>query len=813
MSPFLVRYLDEREKEEFTEKTRWDAEACVDLLLDITPKSWRGFFIVDGLDACPKDEIDVLFKELGRLWKSARTIHLFCSFRTSWKSVDLVKMTLKNTSVIILEDVDRSSEVESFISSKMNEWKTIRSSLTPKLETLIKKQLHLGWNGMFLWLALQVEFISSDLHSSMAILDLLHNLPGDLPATFDRALLQVADRAFASKVFNLVAAAEAPMTIDELRIAANVNIESVEWQPDSSSSWSFLWHYGGHLLEMDEEDRKVRFIHDSVLQHVLGPATDPRASPFHFHLPEARMYLGRVLITYLNYPALERQVSTAPKVQAVNQRELRQIPNLVAKSVLPANSRAHAALKYVLRGSQQKTQMSIDYQSLLDELDEAKTTARQTEVEGFLEYARANWLTATRLLPLPRTDLVCRQWARLVEGTAGILTLPFEPVRQLHSVAPGVAWALENRHRPVFEFCRDKDAAKTRQIVIDLVGGRVLKSQLTEISFMVVVYAMLMPIDLDSGNNIWGPLSFLSMISLFFAHDDELEQWVDWATLQRERHDRQAATMRILQWIIQYDYDTTLRFRQYLDIMNGFVDLNTSLSNDMTPIEMAIEYADSFGTAERLKILLEMGLDPNAPTNLPDKLGPLLRASVKGYCASITRLLDAGAAINQVDEAGCNALIHAVKAGQKDAVQLLIDRKIAINARNELGQTALHYATMGAETGCLRLLIKAGVALNVQDALDWTAVHYACDNKRASQFEAKVLLPGVNYRSPPKETQWEEMIILLVQAGADTEWRDKGGRAPQYHWYANGSVSGVKLTASVHRVLLRREHSLPRQGR
>ncbi|KAJ4307507.1 hypothetical protein N0V84_012683, partial [Fusarium piperis] len=186
--------------------------------------------------------------------------------------------------------------------------------------------------GQHRWIQDICPRYTQELRSDAEILDILGNLPNDLPGAFDKALSRVRDGKYGNKLFQLVASAEPPLNMDELRIASNVEPGNTRWDRStlSSSGKTLLSAYGGSLLDVDEEDLSVRFIHYSVLLHLTTASSGAKTHAFHFDLKEAERTLGSVCVTYLNYSVFENRVSTAQKAS------FGQVPQAMARSVMPS---------------------------------------------------------------------------------------------------------------------------------------------------------------------------------------------------------------------------------------------------------------------------------------------------------------------------------------------------------------------------------------------------------------------------------------------------------------------------------------------
>ncbi|KAF6804022.1 NACHT domain-containing protein [Colletotrichum sojae] len=353
----------------------------VDLLLAITPWRWQGVFILDGLDEVPPEEVENLLLDLQRLFNK-RNILLCCSARSNSLSKLTVEAMIPITSNISMEAADRSTDFEAYVSTEIERWKTIRP-FSAEIKQLIIKQLLVGCQGMFLWLALQMQAICSK-HTR------------------------------------------------ELRSDSSI----------LSSGDSLASHYGGSLLEIDEEDLCVRLIHHSVFLHLTKPPALPAAAPFHFELSDAEIDLAATCVTYLSYSVFENQLQKSQTIA------LAHVPKMVQDSVVNSNIVTRKALAILSRSGSKANSANINVERLLNEVRSYESKALD-EVYLLLPYATKHWLDLTKSLPKPLPPTIHALWTRLVDGITGSIlqTLPWTP----RSPASATTWAICNQHKSLLE--------------------------------------------------------------------------------------------------------------------------------------------------------------------------------------------------------------------------------------------------------------------------------------------------------------------------------------------------------------------------
>lgn len=179
---------------------------------------------------------------------------------------------------------------------------------------------------------------------------------------------------------------------------------------------------------------------------------------------------------------------------------------------------------------------------------------------------------------------------------------------------------------------------------------------------------------------------------------------------------------------------------------------------------------------------------------------PLHAAAAQDDVAAIGRLLSDGAELDRRDDSGSTALLVATRANQVRAAQALIEAGADVNAKDAIKDSAYLYAgargnldilkmtlTHGADlkstnryggtalipaaerghVETVRTLIEAGVDVDHVNRLDWTAL-----------LEAIILGDGGG--------RHQQIVDLLLQAGADPNLADGSGVTPLQHARSRG---------------------------
>ncbi|KAK1463181.1 NACHT domain-containing protein [Colletotrichum melonis] len=421
---------------------------------------WQCILVLDGLDEAPLEEVESVLGQLHRLMQFRR-VKLCCSSRPTSRCKSVAASSIGITQTISFENVDRSEDLESYIAAEVENWKLIRS-ISSRLEQLVKEQLLVRSQGMFLWLSLQIEAIcpkyTRELRSESEILDIINNLPRNLPQAFDQAILRIPDMKYGSRIFQLIASADPCLSLDELRVALNVQPGSSIWSSSTlhPSGFTLASTYGGSLLEIDEEDSCIRFIHHSVLLHLVQAPALPAASPYHFHLHQAEFELGAICVTYLNYGVFENSMSHAQNVS------FDKIPGTVANSILSPNALTRRLISLMSLDRRARAS-NVDLERLNYDLHQYRSEI-QDDIHLLLPYASKHWLRLTKCFSEAIDPLIYSLWENLVSGSVSSASssLPWSP----GSVAGATKWSLYNRHGPLFRhLLGSSDAVVVKEVL------------------------------------------------------------------------------------------------------------------------------------------------------------------------------------------------------------------------------------------------------------------------------------------------------------------------------------------------------------
>lgn len=243
----------------------------------------------------------------------------------------------------------------------------------------------------------------------------------------------------------IIMAAQSPLTLDELTAAITVVPGDPVWYAARvpTDATQLIALCGGNLLELDEEDGKVRFIHYSVMDHLLQPTKNPCTKPYHFSIQEAEVQAGAICVTFLNMPVFQTDIIFTNNITGEQ----------LAEKVIGAISYQQPLLvqlaqHFKKRNRNRSTPTKFDIGRLMAEMQSADLV--KFDPRCFRGYAVSNWLPHSR--SFEKTNPAClriwRYWMRLLCGNVQVATTPFQ--NPMEESWPALSWALVHHHKPLF---------------------------------------------------------------------------------------------------------------------------------------------------------------------------------------------------------------------------------------------------------------------------------------------------------------------------------------------------------------------------
>ena len=285
-------------------------EDMTSLLRRVVPLKHRIYLVLDGLDLCDhmgKQEVTDFLRKLQKsFWV------LVCASYRQEPNVAL-DATLQNfQSVRTVSLPDNQADIEVFIETELARRVENRSLILgdPTLILDIEDALLTGSKGMFLWVALQIHSLCT-LQTDEEIREALVHLPDDLSEIYSRLLQRQQGPVikYQRRIFELITAAQRPLTTSEIREALSVTPGDTTWTAAKliNDVYSTLATCGC-LITVDEEELTVRYVHPTVEQFLFERYTDYMGETV--SIEQCHKTIAEMVTTYLSYGVFGTDVST-----------------------------------------------------------------------------------------------------------------------------------------------------------------------------------------------------------------------------------------------------------------------------------------------------------------------------------------------------------------------------------------------------------------------------------------------------------------------------------------------------------------------
>ncbi|KAL8300792.1 hypothetical protein RB593_010240 [Gaeumannomyces tritici] len=767
--------------EDFTDATSptMDLDGVTSLLLKVLPP--KAYFVIDGLDECDNDQRQSLIDGLRQL-QEASSLLVCISFRIEADTA-LRLRTGHFARPSVFQIPDDNPDVMGFITAELE--MRIRSGELkigePTLILEIEGSLVQGAQGMFLWVALQIESLCTA-KTDEAIRQALADLPKDLPSTFSRILRksETLGKDYQRQTFKLVIAAQRPLTTDELREALSVKPGDTDWKPAQllNDIYSALACCGS-LVTVDEEDFTVRLVHHSVKQFLLGGFRSSSSGVF--TLDSAMRTMGDVIVTYLNYGIFDNQLSTKVVPQVVAGTA----PRKIIQSTLDPSSRVQElALRFLKSGKQS------DYNVGKLLMDESKRfNQHHTDQFNFFPYAKLYWFHHIRCIP-KEEPVIHGQILKILRR--GVININ---VKDEDGSTP-LQWAAENGHEAVVRLLLDRGADKDAKVGDGRTPLHWAAAGGHEAVARLLVEA---GADKEAKDGCGGGRTPLHLAAAG-GHEAVARLLVE-AGADKEAKDGCGGGRTPLHRAAEGGHEAVARL-----LVEAGADKEAKDGDGFsgrTPLHRAAEG----GHEAVARLLVEAGADKEAKDGCGGGRTPLHLAAEGGHEAVARLLVEAGAD-KEAKVGGGRTPLHWAAAGGHEAVaRLLVEAgadKEAKDGDRFSGRTPLHWAAEGGHEAVARLLVEAGADKEAKDGrfwrtpLHWAAVggHEAVARLLVEAGADKEAKDGGFERTPlhwAAEGGHEAVARLLVEAGADKEAKDGdrfSGRTP-LHWAAEGGHEAV----------------------
>ncbi|GLA39951.1 hypothetical protein AnigIFM63309_007555 [Aspergillus niger] len=360
------------------DKRSLEVDKILSLLKHLLPTQFEDVFILDGLMHCDAEARQVILTSLQEIQNLIK-LSLCVSVRPEPADSLQELKQLSNQQFLPVED--NKLDIDAFINAELE--RCLESGKLvindPALILEIRDSLSQGAQGMFLWVALQIEALCLE-RTDADMREAIASLPRDLSALYTMILKKssLSDVTYQSKILDLVAIACRPLTTEEMREALSVVPWETTWDParrlnDIHATLGCC----GSLLTVDEESSSIRVVHHSVKTFIFDHTGEG------FDVNRANQTLAGIIVTYLNYDVFSRQLSTVkvPKISSSS------VTAAVVNSTVPARRQSQSFALKLLRLKKSKD-TDVGY-SLLQYLQASR--ASDTVPWALYQYAVAWW--------------------------------------------------------------------------------------------------------------------------------------------------------------------------------------------------------------------------------------------------------------------------------------------------------------------------------------------------------------------------------------------------------------------------------------
>jgi ankyrin repeat protein len=672
-----------------------DTEKLLELLFQGFPPNTKAYFVLDGLDECDTQEQKTLVEAISKIQNKLKV--LVCSSFREEPNNGLQSVTSQLLATCVVPLPDNNPDIENFIEADLD--RCLRQELLtigdPALILDIHDALSKGAQGMFLWVALQIQSLCG-MKTDRAIREALTDLPKDLSETFARILRKSgsSDPPLQAKTLQLVLAAQRPLTIDELREALSVTPGDANWESSRMLNNIYLaLACCGCVLMVDEEELTVRVVHHSVKQYMLNGLDGVNHTSFSFG--QAQRTLADIVVTYLSYGVFGTEISRVVARPILAQSAPSKIMQATIGS--PGSTRHHA-----MKLLRSRRQSAFDMSRAIAEA-RSSFMSKLGNTFWFYAYANTYWqdhityvsghnATVFRLSSkLIRNrasdskDVNNDDWARFQwavnNGNLCVLELlfrswKFDPnQRDSNGYTPLMTAAKHGRRGTV------KTMLEVGMVDIDAKGsmGRTSLSwaALSGHKDTVEVLLSVGKAEVDAKDNYGYTPLFLAATR---GHKDTVEVLLSVGKAEVDAKDNNGRTS--LDWAVLHGHKDTVEV-----LLDAGADVDTKNAIGATPLALAVEH----GYSDIAEVLLGAGADVHAKDDATGET-TLLLAVKRGYRDIAEMLLGAGADVGAKNAIGATPLMVAVGYGYRDVVEVLLGAGADVHVKDHHGQTALMYA-------------------------------------------------------------------------------------------------------------------------
>ena len=259
------------------------------------------WLVLDGLDECePKVRAELL-----EIYGSI--VHETKLLIASRNENDIAQWFSKLDSglhkTIRIDPSDNGTDIKRYLDSKIKDMNVGDDELEMEISTKLSE----GAKGMFLWVVLMIEELSSQ-DTTEELEESLENLPERLEDIYAQVLdrinsLKDATKQRARQLLQLIACASEPLSVVEIEHCMAISYDEDQFNRRRliRNPKDFILQCCGPLVEIGSSDSIVRMAHASVKDFLLSQSQSASISTYLVDSKEAHFRLARSCLTYLSY--------------------------------------------------------------------------------------------------------------------------------------------------------------------------------------------------------------------------------------------------------------------------------------------------------------------------------------------------------------------------------------------------------------------------------------------------------------------------------------------------------------------------------
>ena len=248
------------------------------------------------------------------------------------------------------------------------------------------------------------------------------------------------------KIFEILAAAQRPLRVDELAEVLSITPGDTKWDISKliNNIHKALTSCGSFIV-VDEELSTVHFAHSSVKRHILSTPDVSDIRDYHVDYFTAEIEFGKAIVTYLNLDVLSGKLRRL-ETGGLSQHHAAGIPGATVSSALPDHDVIKKLAISLLRS---RRKPDLDLATFTESsVGLAREDALQKQDSyAFLPYCQEYWLFHTQdFHQLSSDSPVYSLWEALVDGRVSTVVLPWSCETQDDTALRIVRWIVNNHH-------------------------------------------------------------------------------------------------------------------------------------------------------------------------------------------------------------------------------------------------------------------------------------------------------------------------------------------------------------------------------